>query len=85
MGPDDSYLLQYSRDTRPFWASQSELLLGACFKAPPGINNTRLADRLSKDPAQLQVLSSLSCITVSSYVWCSTSGSHLLRTCMLRH
>ena len=56
MGPDDSYLLQYHRDTRPFWASQDDLLLGACFKAPAGQEDTRLASRLASDPAQLQVI-----------------------------
>ena len=56
MGPDDSYLLQYGRDTRPFWASQDELLLGACFRPQPGQEGTRLASRLASDPAQLQVI-----------------------------
>ena len=59
MGPDDSYLLQYSRNTRPFWASQDELLLGACFRAPAGQQDTSLAERLAQDPAQIQVRDSL--------------------------
>ena len=36
MGPDDSYLCQYSPDTSIFWADPEELSLGACFQAAPG-------------------------------------------------
>jgi hypothetical protein len=32
MGPDDSYLLQYSKDVRSFWADPHALALGACFR-----------------------------------------------------
>ena len=32
MGPDDSYLLQYSKDVRSFWADPRALALGACFR-----------------------------------------------------
>lgn len=31
MGPDDGYLLQYSKDVSSFWADRSQLALGACF------------------------------------------------------
>ena len=32
MGPDDSYLLQYGKDVRSFWADPHALALGACFR-----------------------------------------------------
>jgi Tocopherol cyclase len=32
MGPDDSYLVQYSDDVKNFWADSSSLALGGCFK-----------------------------------------------------
>ena len=35
MGPDDGYLLQYSKNTAPFWASRQSLALGTTFKAAP--------------------------------------------------
>lgn len=42
MGPDDSYLIQYSEDVNSFWADTGSLALGACFKragqaAPPRV------------------------------------------------
>lgn len=36
MGPDDGYLLQYSRDVSQFWADRSTLALGATFRPVPG-------------------------------------------------
>lgn len=36
MGPDDGYLLQYSKDTEAFWAARQVLALGATFRAAPG-------------------------------------------------
>lgn len=35
MGPDDGYILQYSKDTSPFWAAPQSLSLGATFRANP--------------------------------------------------
>lgn len=43
MGPEDSYLLQYSKNTGIFWADQRSLALGASFKAASGASATRLA------------------------------------------
>lgn len=47
MGPDDSYLIQYSDDTKAFWADSGSLALGACFKragqaAPPRVAVTEV-------------------------------------------
>lgn len=36
MGPDDSYLVQYSKQVENFWANGQQLALGACFKRRPG-------------------------------------------------
>jgi len=33
MGPDDGYLLQYSKNVSSFWADSGRLALGACFRA----------------------------------------------------
>ena len=43
MGPDDSYLIQYSKSTGIFWAEQRSLALGATFRAPAGGNGTQPA------------------------------------------
>ena len=32
MGPNDSYLLQYTKDVKCFWADSDNLALGAQFK-----------------------------------------------------
>lgn len=47
MGPDDSYLIQYSEDVNSFWADTGSLALGACFKragqaAPPRVAVTEV-------------------------------------------
>lgn len=39
MGPDDGYLLQYSKDTSPFWAARQSLALGCVFKEKPAPPN----------------------------------------------
>lgn len=36
MGPNDGYILQYSRDTNCFWAERNSLALGACLGTRPG-------------------------------------------------
>lgn len=36
MGPDDSYMVQFSRDTSSFWADPNSLALGACFEGVTG-------------------------------------------------
>jgi Tocopherol cyclase len=48
MGPDDSYLVQYSDDVKSFWADSSSLALGGCFKragqaAPPRVAVTEVS------------------------------------------
>ncbi len=43
MGPDDSYLIQYSKNTGIFWADQRSLALGATFRAAAGANGTQPA------------------------------------------
>lgn len=35
MGPDEGYIVQYSRDVSTFWASPAGLALGACFQRAP--------------------------------------------------
>lgn len=54
MGPDDSYMVQFSRDTKSFWADADSLSLGGCFqraggRTPPRVPVTEviLADRFS--------------------------------------
>ncbi len=47
MGPDDSYLIQYSEDNKCFWADPGSLALGASFKpagprAPPRVAVTEV-------------------------------------------
>lgn len=42
MGPDDGYLLQYSKDVDSFWASARELQLGATFRPAPRSSGRRL-------------------------------------------
>lgn len=42
MGPDDSYLIQYSPDVATFWADRDNLALGAIFQ--PTTPSRRLAD-----------------------------------------
>jgi tocopherol cyclase len=34
MGPEDGYLLQYSKDVSSFWAARQNLALGATFRSP---------------------------------------------------
>lgn len=56
MGPDDSYLVQYSDDVKSFWADSSSLALGGCFKragqaAPPCVAVTEV--RHQETSAQL--------------------------------
>jgi len=46
MGPDDSYTIQYTRDTRNFWATRSKLGAGCSFrlKQPSGRYPTGMLD-----------------------------------------
>lgn len=46
MGPDDSYLLQYTKNTGIFWADQHSLSLGAVFKASDGHSAASMPNRL---------------------------------------
>ena len=49
MGPQDSYLIQYSRDTDIFWAEEGALELGACFSATGVLPKQRLPQVASSD------------------------------------
>lgn len=47
MGPNDSYMVQYSSDVKKFWADSDSLSLGACFRrtgnqAPPQVPVTEV-------------------------------------------
>ncbi|QDZ18025.1 tocopherol cyclase [Chloropicon primus] len=37
MGPEDTYTVQYTRDTRRFWASRDKLELGGAFRLAKGV------------------------------------------------
>jgi len=41
MGPDDGYLLQYSKDVSSFWADRTSLALGATFRPTKTTTNSR--------------------------------------------
>lgn len=47
MGPDDSYMVQFSPDTKTFWADSNSLSLGGCFqrasdRTPPHVPVTEV-------------------------------------------
>ena len=62
MGPDDSYLLQYSKNTRIFWADEHSLSLGARFKAANANSAQPLSARILP---QVSFLFDYFCITMS--------------------
>ena len=47
MGPDDGYILHYSKDVSQFWADRGRLALGACFE-PTCIEPSRVGASASR-------------------------------------
>ena len=84
MGPDDSYLVQYSDDVKPFWAETSSLALGACFKptgqaAPPRVAVTEVT--MTSRSGVAHTCSTTPCLhnPRHHYVLCRGSLAGLLR------
>lgn len=84
MGPDDSYLVQYSDDVKSFWADSSSLALGGCFKragqaAPPRVAVTEVTHQGSICRALWRIVEdsvsiSQACASCAEAVWRGCCG-----------
>lgn len=55
MGPQDSYMVQYTRDTRRFWGSKDKLELGGVFRLREGSDSAYPSGMLAEDTFEAKV------------------------------